>query len=312
MIEKSLSAPKEGAEPTVIENMLITVHSEDQFYKVLREQSDQAGTKVFGVDLLKLAKRPETTDGIPNIIIISTQWIKDHCTDVEGIFRKSGALSQIEEFKLRIDQGVLASIGSEEDEHVVANIIKLFFRELPVPLVPFSHYGKYMDIGTKIAESQLLAPEVLPLLYPHLINLPKPHLKLLIFLLKFLNEMSQYAEATKMDTSNLATVFAGNIIKPESESIESSMKFNHVNNLFKIMIEAVKDIVTMLPKDASSTSSSDWLQEAIRYTKTTPVYVDEPAEVSPKESQKEPEANNPPPKPKRLSLFGAKKAEKKT
>jgi len=314
-VEKS-ATPKEGAEPNLgntNENLIVTITCEDSFYKLLREQIDQAGTKVFGVDLLKLANRPETTDGIPNIIIITTQWIKDHCADAEGIFRKSGALSQIEELRLRIDQGVLASIGSEEDEHVVANIIKSFLRELPVPLIPFSHYPKYMEIGTKLTENEQLQPsEILHLLYPHLINLPKPHLKLLIFLLQFLNDMSQFADATKMDTSNLAMIFAGNIIKPESETIDSSLKYNHVNNLFKLMIENFREIIDMLPKE-TTVSESDWLQDVIRFTRMTPLYVDDPEPILPPQANRgSAPPNEPPPdmpgtKPKRHSLFGAGK-----
>jgi len=209
---------------------------------------------------------------------------------------------------------VLASLGSEEDEHVVATIIKSFLRELPVPLIPFSHYSKYMEIGTKLTEDEQLQPsQILQLLYPHLINLPKPHLKLLIFLLQFLSDMSQFADATKMDTSNLAMVFAGNIIKPESESIDSSLKYNHVNNLFKLMIENYKEIIDMLPKE-NIVSESDWIQDVIRFTRMTPLYVDDPQPLSPTPVANKGSAppNEPPPdmpatKPKRHSIFGAGK-----
>jgi len=304
-VERSLVPKEESANP-VTENLIVTIISDDQFFRVLREQIDQAGTKVFGVDLIKLSKRPETTDGIPNIMLITTQWIKDRCHDVEGIFRKSGALSQIEELKSKIDQGVLASIGNEEDEHVVATIIKQFFRELPVPLIPFSHYAKYMEIGTKLADEQITTPEVLQLLYPHLINLPKPHLKLLVFLLQFLNEMCQFSENTKMDSSNLALVFASNVLKPESETLDSTLKYNHVNNLFGVMIENVTEIKEMLPKE-TVVSESDWLQDVLKFARTNVVYIDD-TEVPPSPSSKnEQQAETTVAKPKRHSLFGAGK-----
>jgi hypothetical protein len=275
-VEKTIPA-KEGQEATV-ENIVVTIISEDSFFKVLREQIDLAGTKVFGVDLMKLAKRVETTDGVPNIIIITTQWIKERCTDVEGIFRKSAALTQAEDLKARIDLGNVNYIEDEEDEHVVAHIIKSFFREMPVPLIPYSHYAHYMDIGLKLSEQQIQPSEVITLLTPHLINLPKPHLKLLIFLLQFLSDMSQYAESTKMDTANLAIVFATNVIKPEEETIDITLKFNHVNNLFKIMIEHVNDIIAVLPKD-NERDMDNWLQDAIKHTKTTPIYVEDAASL---------------------------------
>jgi hypothetical protein len=225
---------------------------------------------------MKLSKRPDATNGIPNIILIATQWIKDHCADAEGIFRKSGSLAQVEDLKARIDQGSVSSIEDEEDEHVVANIIKLFFREMPVPLIPYSHYSHYMDIGLKLAEEQIPTPTILGLLSPHLVNLPKPHLNLLIFLLKFLAEISKFADATKMDTANLAIVFANNVIKCQEESIDLSFKFNHVNFLFKLMIEEVDEIVAMLPKDNNEGSYDNWLQDLIKYTRTSPIYIEDP------------------------------------
>jgi len=317
-VDKAVIRDNTEANP---ETLFITIISEDQFFKVLREQIDQAGTKVFGVDLLKLTKRNhDTTDGIPNIVIITTQWIKDHCTDVEGIFRKSGALNQVEELKARIDQGLVTHIESDEDENLVANIIKLFFREMPVPLIPYTHYPKYMEIGSKLAESQIQPQEVLPLLYPNLINLPKPHLKLLIYLLQFLSDMSQYAETTKMDASNLALVFASNIIKSETESIDTSLKFNHVNNLFKLMIEQVNEIIGMLPKD-NDRSDSDWLQDVLKYTRSTPIFVEDPTShqniVSAKPEPSSPKSPTDPglstnDKTRRNSLFSPTKKDKKT
>jgi hypothetical protein len=82
-----------------------TIISDDQFFKLLHDQIDQSATKVFGTDLMKLSKRPGTKNGIPEIIRITTHWIKAHCTDVEGIFRKSGALAQVEDLKARFDEG---------------------------------------------------------------------------------------------------------------------------------------------------------------------------------------------------------------
>jgi len=226
-------------------------------------------------------------------LIITTQWIKSRCTDVEGIFRKSGSLAQVEDLKAKLDMGALMALGDEEDEHVVAHLIKLFFREMPVPLIPFTHYSHYMDIGCKLADQQIQLSDVLGLLTPHLINLPTPHLRLLIFLLKFLSDMSQHAELTKMDTANLAIVFASNVIKPEEETIDISLKFNHVNNLFRVMIEKVDEIVTVLPKEDEA-KYENWLQDVIKYTRTTPVYYDDGL-PPPVPVDKDPQIASPPP-----------------
>jgi len=270
-VEKT-SVPKDSTE-SLTETNIVNIICDDQFYKILREQVDQSGTKVFGVDLLKLTKRLDNTIGIPNVILVTTQWIKTRCADVEGIFRKSGSLAQVEELKTRLDSGSLM-LGDEEDEHVVAHIIKLFFRELPMPLIPYSHYPHFMDIAIKYAEQQIQESEVIGVLTPHLINLAKPHFRLLLYLLKFLSDMSAHAALTKMDSSNLALVFATNIMKAEEETMETSLKFNHVNNLLKLMIEKSDELSNLLPKDEEEISDN-WLQDLLKYAKITPVYVEE-------------------------------------
>jgi hypothetical protein len=166
----------------------------------------------------------------------------------------------------------VTQIDDTEDEHIVANIIKLFFRELPVPLIPYTHYPRFMEIGVKVAEQEI--PNPLQLLHPYLVNLPRPHLKLLLYLLKFLSEMTRYSETTKMDSSNLAIVFASNLIKPKSESVEATLKFNHVNNLIKLMIDRVDDLVKLVPTEEEQ-QSGDWLQDLLRHTKQTPVFFEE-------------------------------------
>jgi len=145
---------------------------------------------------------------------------------------------------------------------------------MPVPLIPYSHYAPLMDIAIKLADQQIEETELVGLLIPHLMNLPKPHLKLLLFLLKFLADMSQHAALTKMDTANLAIVFATNIMKPEEETMDTTLKYNHVNNLLKLMIEKCDEISRLLPSDEES-KYDNWLQDLLKNTRSTPIYVED-------------------------------------
>jgi len=81
-----------------------------------------------------------------------------------------------------------------------------------------------------------------------------------------------------MDCANLAIVFASNIIKPEEETMEATLKFNHVNNHVKLMIEQVNELEEILPKlkegEKDRLEDHDWPQDLIRYTKQTPIYLD--------------------------------------
>jgi len=148
---------------------------------------------------------------------------------------------------------------------------------MPVPLIPYTHYNNFMEIALKMADKDQYDSEMLTLLQPYLVKLPKPHLVLLIYLLKFLLHMTQYSEKTKMDSNNFSIVFASNIIRPEEETMDSTLKYNHVNNLIKHMIDHVNELEDMIPTLKEKNESQDWLQDVIRHTKQTPFYVDDPS-----------------------------------
>jgi len=55
--------------------------------------------------------------------------------DTEGIFRLSGRKMLIEQIRESADQGVKIVLNASTDAHSVAGVLKLWFRELPDPLI---------------------------------------------------------------------------------------------------------------------------------------------------------------------------------
>ena len=55
----------------------------------------------------------------------------------DGVYRQSGNLSVVQRLRLQIDQGNLAVLDSVDDVHVLTGALKLFFRELQEPLIPW-------------------------------------------------------------------------------------------------------------------------------------------------------------------------------
>lgn len=59
--------------------------------------------------------------------------------DKEGIYRVSGKHTDVSELKLRVEKDV-HSVNLEDDTwdiHVVAGLVKMYLRHLPMPVFPF-------------------------------------------------------------------------------------------------------------------------------------------------------------------------------
>jgi hypothetical protein len=52
-------------------------------------------------------------------------------------------------FALQVDQNNLEVLEQEEDVHVLTGALKLFFRELKKPLIPFDHFSKALQASSK-------------------------------------------------------------------------------------------------------------------------------------------------------------------
>ena len=121
------------------------------------------------------------------------------------------------------------------DCHTAASLLKLWLRELYEPLIPDSLYEEAVQLGSKIEQSEpkgrkkddkeiteknaALAKELLE----NMINrLPELNRLTLMYLAKYLQLFARpdIAAVTKMDASNLATVFAPNCLKcPSNDPI---------------------------------------------------------------------------------------------
>lgn len=92
------------------------------------------------------------------------------------------------------------------DIHLVSNLLKLYFRTLPEPVIPFNLYNALLQIihswtdDTKDDEKVVQVAEQMKLL-------PIANAQLLSTLSTFLNRLAQHSTLTKMPVRNLATVF---------------------------------------------------------------------------------------------------------
>jgi hypothetical protein len=192
--------------------------------KAFKNDNRKGGKKkgVFGVPLEVIIERDgaDSTDGIgpgalriPAIVDDAVTTMRKMDLSVEGVFRKNGNIKRLNEAMAAIDKdGCDAVDFSKENVVQIAALLKKYLRELPDPLLTFKLHRLFI-------QSQKIADEDKRRRVLHLTCclLPKAHRDSLEVLCSFFNWVASFHQVdeesgSKMDTHNLATVIAPNIL----------------------------------------------------------------------------------------------------
>ncbi|XP_014241666.1 rho GTPase-activating protein 9-like isoform X2 [Cimex lectularius] len=148
-----------------------------------------------------------------------------------GLYRASGNLSQIQKIRLQIDQNNYTGLAKEEDVHVLTGALKLFFRELKEPLIPFKLFPKVIQAGTTQNTKEKLSMFV-----DFAKSLPAVNRDTLKFLLQHLLRVTQYQEFNMMHIANLATVFGPTLLWSEQESLNMAFDLIQQNMVIDALL----------------------------------------------------------------------------
>uniref|UniRef100_A0A673LMI9 Rho GTPase-activating protein 24-like n=1 Tax=Sinocyclocheilus rhinocerous TaxID=307959 RepID=A0A673LMI9_9TELE len=153
----------------------------------------------------------------PLVVEQCVDFIREHGLTEVGLFRQPGQATLVKELQEAFDAGEKPSFDNT-DVHTVASLLKLYLRELPEPLVPFSRYEEFLVCGKRIpSDREKGLQDLRSLLY----ELPVANFNLLKYICQFLHDVQSYSSANKMSIQNLATVFGPNILRPKAEDPES-------------------------------------------------------------------------------------------
>ncbi|KAH8674624.1 hypothetical protein BGZ60DRAFT_275519 [Tricladium varicosporioides] len=192
--------------------------------KAFKNDGKKGGKKkgVFGVPLEVIIDRDgaESTDGvgpgalrIPAIVDDAVTTMRKMDLSVEGVFRKNGNIKKLNDTMALIDKdGCDAVDFSQQNVVQVAALLKKYLRELPDPLLTFKLHRLFIA-SQKIADENKRRR----ILHLTCCLLPKAHRDCLEILCSFFNWVASFHQVdeesgSKMDTHNLATVIAPNIL----------------------------------------------------------------------------------------------------
>uniref|UniRef100_A0A3Q3NRE9 Rho GTPase-activating protein 29 n=1 Tax=Labrus bergylta TaxID=56723 RepID=A0A3Q3NRE9_9LABR len=201
----------------------------------------QGRLHLFGIDFTQAAKNSQ--DSVPFIIRKCTSEIENRALNIKGIYRVNGAKSRVEKLCQAFENGKHLVELSELYPHDISNVLKLYLRQLPEPLILFRYYNDFIGLAK---ESQSIIVEELEALRLNpspvgpaqvsvdlnrvlfkikdlLRQMPPAHYKTLQFLIEHLHRVTERSEENKMTASNLGIIFGPTLIKPRQTDAEVSL-----------------------------------------------------------------------------------------
>ncbi|XP_069474982.1 rho GTPase-activating protein 25 isoform X2 [Ambystoma mexicanum] len=173
---------------------------------------------------------------VPILMEKCADFLREKGMNEEGVFRLPGQDNLVKQLRNAFDAGERPSFDSDTDVHTVASLFKLYLRELPEPVIPWSQYDEFLSTGQLMNTDEDKAREELQ---RQVSLLPRVNYNLLSFICRFLHEIQLNARVNKMSVDNLATVIGVNLIRPKYEDPVTIMKgAPQIQKLMTVMISS--------------------------------------------------------------------------
>ncbi|NXA13001.1 RHG29 protein, partial [Sapayoa aenigma] len=240
---------------------------------------------LFGVEFAQAAKN--VPDGIPFIIKKCTSEIESRALNVKGIYRVNGAKSRVEKLCQAFENGKDLVELSELYAHDISNVLKLYLRQLPEPLILFRLYNEFIGLGkeSQHVNEELDAKQASPKSKKRqsvcielnriiikvkdlLKQLPVPNYNTLQYLIGHLHRVSEQSDENKMSASNLGIIFGPTLIRPRQTdatvSLSSLVDYPYQARVVELLITYYEKIFDVSLKPLLSTSQSEETAATVR------------------------------------------------
>ncbi|XP_067157009.1 rho GTPase-activating protein 29 isoform X4 [Apteryx mantelli] len=233
---------------------------------------------LFGVEFAQAAKN--IPDGIPFIIKKCTSEIESRALNVKGIYRVNGAKSRVEKLCQAFENGKDLVELSELYAHDISNVLKLYLRQLPEPLILFRLYNEFIGLAK---ESQNVNEEldvkqasprskkrqsicielnrIIIKIKDLLKQLPLPNYNTLQYLIGHLHRVTEQSDENKMSASNLGIIFGPTLIRPRQTdatvSLSSLVDYPYQARVVELLITYYEKIFDVSLQPLLSTSQSE-------------------------------------------------------
>ncbi|XP_054031466.1 rho GTPase-activating protein 45 [Dryobates pubescens] len=219
----------------------------------------QGKLQLFGQDFTAASRG--SSDGIPFIIRKCVSEIEKRAMKTKGIYRVNGVKTRVEKLCQAFENGKELVELSQASPHDISNVLKLYLRQLPEPIMPFRLYNELMGLakeslqGTeakgrsgkggpelldKGADTDKVVLNLVLKLKELLKELPRENLATLQYLLQHLRRIVEVEQDNKMTSGNLGIVFGPTLMRPRPTdatiSLSSLVDYPHQARIIEALI----------------------------------------------------------------------------
>ncbi|KAK2835748.1 hypothetical protein Q5P01_016232 [Channa striata] len=248
----------------------------------------QGRLQLFGRDFSQVASC--ASDGIPFIITKCIAEIERRALKMKGIYRVNGVKTRVEKLCQAFENGKELVELSQCSPHDISNVLKLYLRQLPEPIMPFRLYNSLMGLAKESLQNdgetpegeeteasnahpavvrgpELVDlgsdtdPEVLTMVdkLKELLNeLPKANLATLRYIIRHLRKIAELEEDNKMSPSNLGIVFGPSLMRPRPTgatiSLSSLVDYPHQARIVEALIVFYSSVFQSKTSQSNRTS----------------------------------------------------------
>ncbi|XP_075391224.1 rho GTPase-activating protein 45 [Tenrec ecaudatus] len=216
----------------------------------------QGRLQLFGQDFGPAAR--STPDGVPFVVKKCVGEIERRAMRTKGIYRVNGVKTRVEKLCQAFENGQELVELSQASPHDISNVLKLYLRQLPEPLLCFRLYHGLVGLAkdslkaeaeakaaargrpaggeSAMAATVAMAGRLRELLQ----DLPQENRATLQYLLRHLRRIVQVEQDNKMTPGNLGIVFGPTLLRPRpteaTVSLSSLVDYPHQARVVETLI----------------------------------------------------------------------------
>ncbi|XP_076977502.1 rho GTPase-activating protein 45 isoform X2 [Tamandua tetradactyla] len=262
----------------------------------------QGRLQLFGQDFGQAAR--SSPDGVPLVVSKCVREVEQRALHIKGIYRVNGVKTRVEKLCQAFESGRELVELSQASPHDISNVLKLYLRQLPEPLISFRFYHELMGLAKESlkaeaasrgrpggAESEAGTLAMAGPLRELLQDLPPENWATLQYLLRHLRRVAQWEQDNKMTPGNLGIVFGPTLLRPRpteaTVSLSSLVDYPHQARVVETLIRHYGLVFGEEPEEAAGGQDGPGTQRAEVIVQVPYLEENEEAVYTPQEEAEE-------------------------